>query len=140
LPEIEAGAKARALPIFRARLKPDADFVAALGGGRALAFAGIGYPEKFFATLREAGVTVAAARSFRDHHRYTGADARALCADADRDGLVLVTTEKDLARMQGERDNAQLAAAVHALPVTLVFDDEAGFRTLLRERVAAARR
>ena len=45
---------------------------------------------------------VAAARGFDDHHRYTRADAQALCAEAEREGLSLVTTEKDLARMQGD--------------------------------------
>ena len=54
--------------------------VAALGGGRVLAFAGIGDPEKFFATLREAGIAVAATRSFPDHHRYTQREATVLCA------------------------------------------------------------
>ena len=75
--------RARALPVFRARLEPDAEVVAALGGGRVLAFAGIGDPDKFFATLRDAGVAVAATRSFPDHHRFTGAEAQALC-DAGR--------------------------------------------------------
>ena len=46
---------------------------------------------------------------------------------------VLVTTEKDLARMQGDDDAVALAARSRALPVTLAFDDEAGFRSLLRE-------
>jgi len=133
-------AKARGLPVFGARLVPDAGIVAALGGGRVLAFAGIGDPEKFFATLREAGVAVAATRRFDDHHRYTRADAQALAEHADRDGLILVTTEKDLVRMQGEDATAELAARAHALPVTLAFDDEAGFRALLMRHIAGGAR
>ena len=41
-----------------------------------LAFAGIGDPEKFFATLAEAGVSLAATQSFPDHHRYRERDLR----------------------------------------------------------------
>ena len=137
--DVEAQARARTLPVFGARLAPDPGFVEALGGGRVLAFAGIGDPDKFFATLRDAGIVVAASRRFDDHHRYTAAEAQALCADADREGLILVTTEKDLARMQGDAETAELAVQAHALPVTLTFDDEAGFRTLLKERIARAR-
>src|SRR5438132_309 len=106
--DVAADARARNLPVFHARLEPDAGFVAALGGGRVLAFAGIGDPEKFFATLSDAGVAVAATRSFPDHHRFTPDEARALCEDADREGLILVTTEKDLARLAGDEDVAEL--------------------------------
>jgi tetraacyldisaccharide 4'-kinase len=136
---VVADAAARGIAVFRARFEPDAGFVAALGGGRVLAFAGIGDPEKFFATLSDAGVAVAAARSFPDHHRYTRAEAQALCDDADRDGLILMTTEKDLARLAGDDEVAELAAHAHALPVALAFEDEAGFKARLLERVAAAR-
>jgi tetraacyldisaccharide 4'-kinase len=131
---------ARSLPVFGAKLEPDAGFLAALGNSRVLAFAGIGDPEKFYDTLRAAGITVAATRSFADHHRYSRADALALCDEATRGGLTLVTTEKDLARMQGDTDLVQLAARSRALPVTLSFDDEAGFPALLRERIARARK
>jgi tetraacyldisaccharide 4'-kinase len=134
-----AQAHARDIPVFAARLAPDPGFIAALGRGRVLAFAGIGDPEKFFATLADAGVEVAATRSFSDHHRYTAAEAQTLCDEADREGLVLVTTEKDLARLGGDDQVAPLAAQTHALPVTLALEDEAGFRTLLLERVARAR-
>jgi tetraacyldisaccharide 4'-kinase len=139
VPEVEADAARRVLPVFRARLVPDATTIAALRGHRALALAGIGDPEKFFATLREAGIAVAAARSFPDHHRYRAADADTLCKQAERDGLALITTEKDLARMQGDAAAAQLAARARALPVTLMFEDDAGFRALLRQRLSAAR-
>ena len=132
-------ARKRALPVFGARLAPDAAFLAALAGHRVLAFAGIGDPDKFFATLRAQGVTVAVARGFDDHHHYTRADAQALCAQATREGLSLVTTEKDLARMLGDEVVAELSARSRALPVTLVFDDEAGFRSLLREQITRVR-
>lgn len=132
-------ARVRTMPVFRGRLTPDERFIASLAGSRVLAFAGIGDPEKFFATLRAAGVAVAATRSFADHHCYTRAQAQALCEQADRDGLVLVTTEKDLARMRGDRDLEQLAVRSRALPVTLTFDDEEGFKTLLRDYVGRAR-
>jgi tetraacyldisaccharide 4'-kinase len=137
---IAAAARARNIPVAQARLRPDAGFIAALGGGRALAFAGIGDPEKFFATLADAGVAVAATRSFPDHHRYTRAEAKALCVEAEREGLMLVTTEKDLARLGGDDEGSQLAAHARALPVTLAFEDEGRFKSLLLERLAAARR
>jgi tetraacyldisaccharide 4'-kinase len=137
--EVAAAARTHDLPVFGARLQPDVGAIAALGSGRALAFAGIGDPEKFFATLTAAGIAVAATRSFPDHHRYTAAEARALCEEADRAGLVLVTTEKDLARLAGEAALTQLAARARALPVTLAFDDEPSFTRLLLDRIAAAR-
>jgi tetraacyldisaccharide 4'-kinase len=119
-------------------LRPDPAVLAALAGRRVLAFAGIGDPQKFFATLGEAGVALAARRSFADHHRYTRREATALCEEAERDGLTLVTTEKDLARLSGEAQ--PLSAWARALPVTLVFEDAAGFESLLLERLAAARK
>jgi tetraacyldisaccharide 4'-kinase len=130
-------ARERDIPVLRANLRADTAFIAALAGRRVLAFAGIGDPQKFFATLAEAGVAVAATRSFADHHHYTGREAAALCEEAERDGLALVTTEKDLARLSGEEQ--PLSARARALPVTLVFEDAAGFESLLLERVAAAR-
>ncbi len=131
-----AAARAGGLPLFRARLAPDPDVVASLAGCRVLAFAGIGDPEKMFATLTDAGIAVAKTRSFADHHRYTRAEALSLCAQADAEGFVLVTTAKDMARLQGDAALADLAARARVLPVTLVLDEEAEFRKLLvRQRL-----
>ncbi len=66
-------ARTRNIPILQAYLRADTGFIAELAGRRVLAFAGIGDPEKFFATLAEAGIAPAGTRSFPDHHRYTPA-------------------------------------------------------------------
>jgi tetraacyldisaccharide 4'-kinase len=136
---VVAAAATRKCPVFRARLAPDRDAIAALAGRRVLAFAGIGDPEKVFATLRDAGVTVAVARPFADHHRYTPAQAQSLCRQADAGGLVLVTTEKDRARLQGDAAMVELATRVRVLPVNLAIEEEAAWGNLLTERMAAAR-
>ena len=138
--DVVAAARAQGIPVFAAQLRPDPGFVSALGGGRVLAFAGIGDPQKFFATLVDAGIAVAATRSFPDHHRYTKAQAQALCDDADRDGLILVTTEKDYVRLTGDDALAELAAHAHPLPVALALEEEERFISLLLERLAEARR
>ena len=136
---VTAAARGRGVPVFHASLVPDAAVAAALAGTRVLAFAGIGDPEKLFATLTGAGIVIAATRSFPDHHRYAPAEARMLCEQADRDALTLVTTEKDLVRMQGDARVAALAARSRALPVTLTLSDPAAFLRLLRTKLARAR-
>jgi tetraacyldisaccharide 4'-kinase len=132
-------AEARGLTVFRGRLVPDAASVAALTGSRVLAFAGIGDPEKFFATLSAAGVDVAIARGFPDHHPFTGAQAAALVAEADRAGLSLVTTEKDFVRISHKRALAALAARSRVLSVALELEEEDRFRRFVLAAVAAAR-
>ena len=102
-----------------------------------LAFAGIGNPDKFFATLSEAGIDVAARSSFSDHHRYTAADAQALIARAQAENLVLITTEKDHVRFAGDPALAALAVRTSILPVRLVIEEQDAFRRLV---LSAAKR
>ena len=111
------------LPRTTARLVPDPAAVAALADRRVLAFAGIGDPEKFFATLRAAGIAIDETRSLADHHVFTAAEAADLIARADAARLTLVTTEKDHARMCGNPELAALAARTMTLPVRLTIDD-----------------
>ncbi len=128
---IVAAAKSRALPLFRGRLVPDRNALAALASSKVLAFAGIGDPEKFFATLEEARIEVRVRRAFPDHHRYQPTEAMELLARAQREGLIVVTTEKDFVRLAGEPDMAALADAARALPVTLVVEQERAFTDLV---------
>ena len=62
---VAAQARARGLPVHRAVLEPEGGSFA---GRRVLAFAGIGRPDKFFASLVACGADLAGTRAFADHH------------------------------------------------------------------------
>jgi tetraacyldisaccharide 4'-kinase len=124
-------ARRHGVAIFHGQLAPDRADLDGLGQRRVLAFAGIADPEKFYSTLREAGVAVAEHASFPDHHRYTAANARDLIARADAASLALLTTEKDYARFAGEELLAELAARSSRLRVQLKVEEELQFRRLV---------
>jgi tetraacyldisaccharide 4'-kinase len=127
-----SAAMGRKLPIHYGRLIADPVAVSELRDRKFLAFAGIGNPAKFFATLEQEGIEIAARMPFPDHHRYSAADAGALLSQARAQDLQLVTTEKDRARMSGEPALQSLAAQTKVLPVTLALDDEKAFGNFLR--------
>jgi tetraacyldisaccharide 4'-kinase len=121
-------AKATSVPVLTGQLVPDATAVMDLRGKKILAYAGIGDPQKFFATLVANGINVRQTRGFSDHHPFTAKEAAELIAAARTDGLTLVTTEKDIARMRGDEALARLADTSAVLPVTMAFDDEAALK------------
>ncbi len=73
-----------------------------LAGRPVVAFAGIGRPEKMFATLADLGCQLLGRHRFPDHHRYRPDEIMALVDEARDRGAVLVTTEKDLVRLPEE--------------------------------------
>ena len=68
--------------------------------GSVVAFCGIARPEQFFLGIVATGVTIAARRVFRDHHRFRAADLLEVERMADRSGArAVLTTEEDRVRI-----------------------------------------
>ncbi len=111
--------RARALPEGLVALSGETLPIAKLGGARVVAFAGIARPERFFETVGRLGATLADRVAFSDHHRYTDRDVDLLNRRADDAGAgLLVTTEKDLARLRSETPfTLPVAALVMGLAV-----------------------
>lgn len=123
-------------PVLRAKLTPDADAARQLQGRDVVAFAGIGRPEKFFATLEGLGARVVSAHAFGDHHPFTREEIAGLQAEARAREALLATTEKDLARI-GPDLLLPNAPAPMAPPVTLAFDDPDQVRAILLRALSA---
>lgn len=62
---------------------------------RLVAFAGIGYPKKFFNALKN----VVETKTFPDHYQYTKQDLEKLIELAEKKDASLITTEKDWVRL-----------------------------------------
>jgi tetraacyldisaccharide 4'-kinase len=87
-------------------------------GLRAFAFAGIGQPGKFFATLQDLGADLVGTVALDDHQPLPRPLLQRIAADAQKLGAQLVTTEKDAVRLP-----ADWRPRVLTLPVRLSLED-----------------
>jgi len=131
---VATGIAAQGKPVLRAHLVPNQGSVAALRGKRVLAFAGIGDPARFFGTLQASGIDVVRSRAFADHHAFSKGEIDSLIAEAGRDALTLVTTEKDFARLPGGE-----GMGIVPFPVTLEFEDGAKLKRFVSDQLFKAR-
>lgn len=104
-------------PLVTARIVPRKTGLE-IAGLPVIAFAGIGEPAKFFATLRAMGGELVEAHPFPDHHVYDPRVVERLIRRARTLGTLLVTTEKDAIRLP-----PALRREVMTLPVVLEIAD-----------------
>lgn len=85
---------------------------------RVLAFAGLGFPDKFYGFLKDNGYEIVETSSFPDHHPYTVEEISLLIQKAKLHRARLITTEKDLVRIP-----EQFRQSILTLNIQLIFDD-----------------
>jgi tetraacyldisaccharide 4'-kinase len=108
-------------PVLRAHLVADAT---SFTDKPVFAFAGIGRPEKFVASLKSAGAQVMGSCFFADHHPYDDAEIdqlKMIAGDA-----TLVTTEKDFVRLTTAQREG-----IRVLKVAVRFDEPTALDRLL---------
>ncbi len=125
--------------VLRGILAPDRGLLQQLRGQRVLAFAGIGDPARFFATLRACGVEVVDERIFADHHHFGSGEIKRLSSEAAAQSLTLVTTEKDFTRIASDPKLAGWKDEIVPFAVTLEIGNETALRGFLADRFAKAR-
>lgn len=113
------------LPVLRARLVPGPE-AASLAGRAVMAFCGIANPQKFFATLIEAGATIAGRSAFADHYPFDDGDMETILKEAASLRATPVTTRKDFVRIP-----AKFRAAVTVVTVGLEWAESSEIETLL---------
>ena len=117
-------------PVFKAALKIKQDHKLSKDTPY-IAFCGIGYPDKFKASLSEAGLTIKDFKSFGDHHTYSPKDIAELSNLAAAQNARLITTEKDFARLPDffQKD------LIDVLPVEIVFENPDTIVTFVKNRI-----
>jgi tetraacyldisaccharide 4'-kinase len=105
------------LPVIRASLETGME-AETIVGQSVVAFAGIGRPDKFFATLENLKCDVVERQAFADHHTYSADEIMRIVELAARLDARAVTTSKDYVRLPPEA-----RAMVTEVPVDIVFEN-----------------
>ena len=120
-------AKIAGIPIFRGSVVPVRPEVS---NTDAVAFAGIGRPEKFYASMRELGFNLVETVDFPDHHRYTAAELNRLIDKARSKDALLFTTAKDFVKIP-----TQMQKYFRVLEIEIRWEDEAALSKFILDNI-----
>ncbi|OGI02568.1 MAG: tetraacyldisaccharide 4'-kinase [Candidatus Melainabacteria bacterium GWF2_37_15] len=105
------------------------------GINRVLAFTGIAQPDSFFKFLEEQSIEIIIKKVFPDHYLYTEEDIKTLCDEAQKvDAEALITTEKDIVKIEPILDKVGSQIPIHALKLKVNLDVENILQTFLQGR------
>jgi len=120
------------IPLFNAALKADKGKLPSKKP-KYIAFAGLGYPEKFFKFLKdELGYDIVETLAFADHCPYERQDIQDLRQKAQDEDAMLITTVKDYLRLpKGYKDD------IFTVPVSMTFKAPKKLQAFVKEKLAA---
>ncbi len=117
-------------PVFRARINvrepldlPHVPYVA---------FCGIGFPDKFRATIDAQKIECVGFNAYADHHDFTMHDMTKLVDEALEKKARLLTTEKDFVRLP----DFTKKSLIDVLPIEIVFENPDAILDFIRTRTA----
>jgi tetraacyldisaccharide 4'-kinase len=102
-------------PLFKAKIVPQP---LTFSSSRVVAFCGLGFPQKFYMSLKELGLELFATETFPDHYQYKNEDLVRLRKLAQKHNSVLVTTRKDLVKIPPPWQEQ-----LHVLDIRIDFED-----------------
>ncbi len=85
----------KSLPIIHSNLIIEDKYINNFKNKNVIAFCGIGYPEKFYNSLKKIGCKILYTKSFPDHYHYSEKDIKYLLKKSHELNSLLITTEKD---------------------------------------------
>lgn len=98
---------------------------------RVVAFCGLGFPQKFYRSLEEAGFTLVATESFPDHYVYTNEDLLRLEKLAQKHQAALITTRKDFVKIP-----LSWQSRIHVFDITIEFVDPEAVGDFMLEKIS----
>ena len=125
-------------PVWRLKRRMEVPAEWHRGNGPVVAFCGIARPQQFFAGLEAAGVRLAAAIAYPDHHRFTALNLRSLLIAARSHGATaLMTTEKDRVRLGPLAELLPADLPLFTVPLRVEIEDAAAALDWLANRLQA---
>tara|TARA_B100000886_G_scaffold22798_1_gene14457 strand:- start:289 stop:1296 length:1008 start_codon:yes stop_codon:yes gene_type:complete len=121
------------IKIFYATFEPDIKIIKAFKNKKIIAFAGIGFPNKFYNLLKKIHFNVLETKDFPDHHIYKKNELNLLIQKSKLLNATLVTTEKDYVKI-GEMED-KIKKNILPFPVKLKIQKEAIFKKELQKAI-----
>lgn len=115
------------LPVFKGNIAPKP---LKINNPNAIAFAGIGRPDKFYASMREMGFNLLKTIDFPDHHQYTQPELENLIAMAKELQAELYTTSKDFVKLP-----PALQKNFKVLEIDIQWEDKAKLIDFLKKHI-----
>jgi tetraacyldisaccharide 4'-kinase len=125
--EHNCAALAPQLPILFSVMTPAPESISLIRKKPLIAFAGLGYPEKFFRFLRQNDAHLIETYEFPDHYFYNEKELQPLITKAQAKNALLITTEKDMVRVPNT-----LQSQIKVFKITIKFKSESSLEHLLK--------